>query len=418
MRLPSTPLTILKRASWWLLLVLILLIPFNRVFSYNLITFRWSIMILLFFLTLFDAAQGKFSRLPLVWPMGVFILTVLISTWHSIDPAVSYKYLVRDLFQMVVLFYASYLIMSEDQTRIKMVSWVILVSSFIVLAAGLKKPHFKYKRFSAIFQSPTKYAKFLDLVLPLAGACLLLPYGWWTLLVAILVVGEMTALMFSATRSSILLNPIIMGLQGVLSGHWKRVTFVVVLIIIAISVSLVTGRNRTAERFKKFSQAATGKLNEHSSSLETRAAIYKTSWALIKEQPILGWGYGRKIERAIVNKMGTDWFEKRGLVAFTSHTHSTILEIWLQCGLIGLIAFLWLMTAFWYKALKAWGKLRKSGGEYFILYLGFIGGLAAFTLHSLITNILQLRYELLMMVFMASVMALTGSVNDEDSIHP
>ncbi len=409
---------IFKEGIWWLLLGYVLIIPFYKIFSSSFSSFRWTVIFLLTALILWEGIKGKLSNFPLLLPMAAFVGAIILSLWHSVDPSMGVKYLKKDIFQMLVVFYGSYLLMSERLSRIKSMVWTILLSSFLVLVTGLIHPRFKHGRFSATFQSPTKYGKFLDLVLPLAWSFLWLPIKWWTVLAVLLAAAETAALVFTATRSSMLAIPTMVGIQGICLGKKKRLAIAALLMLLVMVVVFLGGgkKARTAfARFQGFSMAVVEKKEDMDTSLETRLEIYRTAWALIKERPIFGWGYGRKIERSIVKKLGMDWYVKRGVYPFTFHTHSTILEVWLQCGLIGLLAYLWLMGAFWYKALKGWRGVRQLGEEYFVLYLGFLGGLGALSLHSLITSILQLRHELLMMVFMASVMALVTRGKDEES---
>ena len=394
----------------------VLIIPFYRVFSSSLSTYRWIAIVLMLLVIAQEGFRGRLFKLPLLLPMGAFIGAILLSIGHSVDPDMGIRYLKKDILQMVALFYACYIFLSERKTRVRLMAWTLLLSSFFVLVSGVVNPHYKRGRFSATFQSPTKYGKFLDLVLPLAWSYVWVWSPWWALLAVALAVGETVALAFTATRSSLLSIPAMVGVQGILLGRWKRLALVFPLILALMAGTFFLGGRKAMKRFERFSRAVAEKKSGADPSLKTRIAIYKTAWALIKERPILGWGYGRKIERVIVEKQGLEWYRERNLHPFTFHTHSTILEVWLQCGLIGLVAFLWLMVAFWFKAVRALRGVRNLGDRYFALYLGFLGGLGAFTLHSLITSILQLRHELLMMVFMASVMALaTGGTSEEDS---
>jgi len=409
---------IFKEGIWWLLLAYVLIIPFYKIFSSSFSSFRWTVVFLLTALVVWEAIKGRLSNFPLLLPMAAFVGAILLSFWHSVDPSMGVKYLKKDIFQMLAIFYGSYLLMSKRLGRIKSMVWTILLSSLLVLVAGLIHPRFKHGRYSATFQSPTKYGKFLDLVLPLAWSSLWLPIKWWTTLAVLLAAAETAALVFTATRSSMLAIPTMVGLQGIFIGHWRKLAVAVLLILLIMTGAFIGGgkkARRILYRFKGFSMAVVEKRKYMDASLETRLEIYRTAWALIKERPVFGWGYGRKIERSIVKKLGMDWYVKRGVYPFTFHTHSTILEVWLQCGLIGLLAYLWLMGAFWCNALKGWRGVRQLGEEYFALYLGFLGGLGALSLHSLITSILQLRHELLMMVFMASVMALVTRGKDEKS---
>jgi O-antigen ligase len=60
----------------------------------------------------------------------------------------------------------------------------------------------------------------------------------------------------------------------------------------------------------------------------TRSAIYRKSWEIIREHPILGVGFG-----TITQSLGTD---ERGAGLNESNI---FLQIWAGCGILGLMAF-------------------------------------------------------------------------------
>ena len=64
-----------------------------------------------------------------------------------------------------------------------------------------------------------------------------------------------------------------------------------------------------------------------------------------------------------------------------SHPHNWVLHVWLQLGLLGLIAFVWLLARCWNLA-----RLVPLGARHRWLVAGALGSLAAMLVHGLIDN--------------------------------
>lgn len=68
-----------------------------------------------------------------------------------------------------------------------------------------------------------------------------------------------------------------------------------------------------------------------------RTVIYQESWALIKDNPIMGTGL-RSYQTAIAPYHKATWME------IFPHPHNMILMLWIETGLLGLLAFIWICT--------------------------------------------------------------------------
>lgn len=90
-----------------------------------------------------------------------------------------------------------------------------------------------------------------------------------------------------------------------------------------------------SEKFTQFLE-----FSERSSS-SVRLQVYEVSLALLKENPFLGIGLGQyeqQYQEVAVAVLGAEPFEWNML-----HPHNIFLAFWLNMGLLGLVAFIWLL---------------------------------------------------------------------------
>jgi O-antigen ligase len=60
---------------------------------------------------------------------------------------------------------------------------------------------------------------------------------------------------------------------------------------------------------------------------------------MIKERPLFGWGYGN------YKKFRDPYYQRYPQADRTAHAHNNFLQIWVDGGLVGLVAFLYLLWA-------------------------------------------------------------------------
>ena len=114
---------------------------------------------------------------------------------------------------------------------------------------------------------------------------------------------------------------------------WRK--FFSLLIIISLFLSIIFFFQFSAEKFQNLA-------NYSRSSLESRTMIWKTSLAILKDHPLWGIGPGN------FQDFYLDYQKKFPpyLEWAVPQPHNLFLAFYLQCGLFGLIGFLWLILLF------------------------------------------------------------------------
>lgn len=104
------------------------------------------------------------------------------------------------------------------------------------------------------------------------------------------------------------------------------------------------------------------------SSFLSRSYYYQNAWTLVLEHPLTGVGYAalRYAVSPLVHAQG----------AFSAYVHNTYLQAWVETGLPGLLALLWLVMLFSVRSLRIF--LSAPSGPDRVLFAGICTGLAAF----------------------------------------
>ena len=76
------------------------------------------------------------------------------------------------------------------------------------------------------------------------------------------------------------------------------------------------------------------------SSLTTRQEIWQTSWLLVKERPVTGWGLGNF---QASYRSHTKYITLTPLEWFVVKAHNLYLNLWIEVGLLGLLVFIYLI---------------------------------------------------------------------------
>ncbi|MCD6109600.1 O-antigen ligase family protein [bacterium] len=112
----------------------------------------------------------------------------------------------------------------------------------------------------------------------------------------------------------------------------KLIVFITVVVVLGTTLVAILN----VEKFQNLI-----KVNEHT-SIATRLEIWQVGASLIKEHPILGIGLG-EYEKEYKNRaselLGHEPYEMQRL-----HSHNLYMETWLNTGITGFVAFLWLLV--------------------------------------------------------------------------
>jgi tetratricopeptide (TPR) repeat protein len=103
-----------------------------------------------------------------------------------------------------------------------------------------------------------------------------------------------------------------------------------------------------------------------------RLEVYRHSLALLAEQPFTGIGLGNAFSLVYSR------YELLLTVPFLGYSHNLLLEVWLQQGIIGAAAFIWLVTSLYAKVLLGYNTFRAD-----IRLQAATAGLTATLLHGL-----------------------------------
>jgi len=79
------------------------------------------------------------------------------------------------------------------------------------------------------------------------------------------------------------------------------------------------------------------------SSLTTRQEIWQTSWLLVKERPVTGWGLGNF---QASYRSHTKYITLTPLEWFVVKAHNLYLNLWIEVGLLGLLVFIYLIVKY------------------------------------------------------------------------
>jgi O-antigen ligase len=136
------------------------------------------------------------------------------------------------------------------------------------------------------------------------------------------------ALLFSLTRGVWLAYLIVLGMLGVINGG-KALLAVTVCAALLGGALVIAGfgvRERVTQMFDF--QANIG-----------RSQIWRANLDMVKERPLVGWGYGN------YRKFRDSYYQRYPKADTTAHAHNNFLQLWVDSGLVGLGAFLFLFGA-------------------------------------------------------------------------
>jgi O-antigen ligase len=166
-----------------------------------------------------------------------------------------------------------------------------------------------------------------------------------------------------------------------------RRTFVVTagaLVLLAVVVFLILGIGRL-----------TSLLDVTEGTSFFRIQLWQSSWAMIRDHPVLGVGLDNFLYHYRTQYVLPTAWEEFNL----SHPHNLVFDFWLRLGLPGLLVLVWLLVAFFRRALGTYRRLA-DGGER-MLVLGLMGSMVYVVAHGLVDNaffLVDLAFSFMLML--------------------
>lgn len=174
------------------------------------------------------------------------------------------------------------------------------------------------------------------------------------------------ALLFTLTRGVWIAYLLVLIVLGAMKGG--RTALAVGACVAFIALALAATTPGVWERAK------------YSFDLQTnieRSEIWRANLDMIKERPLLGWGYGN------YKRFRGDFYQRYPQVDTTAHAHNNFLQMGVDAGVIGLVAFLFLFWSILRKGWRAYQRLPANAKQLRILALGGALGVAVFLIGGL-----------------------------------
>lgn len=181
----------------------------------------------------------------------------------------------------------------------------------------------------------------------------LLYAGGWGLMVF--------ALLFSLTRGVWIAYLMVLGLLGVVKG--RTALLGVMAGVVVFSLFLLSAGAGVRER--------AWSLVDLQQNLG-RSQIWQANLDMVRERPLLGWGYGN------YRKFRGPYYQRYPGADTTAHAHNTFLQLWVDTGVVGLGAFLFLFGVVLQKGWTAYRRLTEEPRRSMIL--GCVLGVSGFLL--------------------------------------
>lgn len=194
------------------------------------------------------------------------------------------------------------------------------------------------------------------------------------------------------------------------SRRYKLLAWGAVAVLIALFAAYQASP-RSFDRYKTLLDPQTYVSND-STGLNDRLAIWQGTIDMIKERPLLGYGYGwKKIKNVAVDSGWLERWDKDGRthLYFTekgygaANPHNLVLQILFEVGIIGLIAFLFFWLTIVWKAVKTW-RVETEGAR--LLRYSVVGVLVSYIIINATNGLWQESHGILLTAFAASATVL------------
>jgi len=186
--------------------------------------------------------------------------------------------------------------------------------------------------------------------------CLLL--GGWGIMVF--------ALLFSLTRGVWLAYVAVLVVLGILKGG--RATLAVGVCAVLLGLSLTLAGSGVHERVRQIFDPVANL---------GRSQIWRANLDMIADRPLLGWGYGN------YRKFRAPYYQRYPDADTTAHAHNNFLQMWVDTGVVGLGAFLFLFWTILRAGWQAYRRLPPSAEPLRSLALGGVLSIIGFLLGGL-----------------------------------
>jgi len=327
-------------------------------------------------------------RTPLDAPLGLFFISALGGVWASYNRALSWPMLTAIALSIICYYVIINISTSEHRVWVLALCGVLgslVVAIYFVTQCG----HLEYPqklgsisrlsralgrvfpRFTPFHPHRNSVAAFLEGWLPLAVAMTVGARRWWMRVAAGVCAAVLAlAILLSVSRGAWLALALCLPLWWATRSRRNVIVATVcgVALILGLAGYLTLVPGASLERVPVINQTLVPLFTR-----PDRVEVYRGSWYLVQDFPFTGIGLGGTF--AMVYSRYVLLIQ----VPFLTYSHNLFLQVWLNHGLPGILAFLWLIAAF---CVFVW-RVERRGGVLFPLFQGAWLGVAAILLHGL-----------------------------------
>ncbi|MEW6409540.1 MAG: O-antigen ligase family protein [Nitrospirota bacterium] len=342
------------------LMILIVVLPVAHTTTIRSITLFLPLLLLCYKMVLTKSLELK--KTPLDIPIILFLLFSVISLFTAVDFEYSLREFRGEALKYFLLFYLIVNI-DFDEERIKKIIAVFFGANVIMVIYGIVEfyyhggilinPPNPIYMAKSLHSGGGTYSTYLITIFPfLFFAYYYMEKGILKLLLLILLLFNIFSIYITHNRGAliaVLVEIAIILVMTILFFKKKKLGYLILIMSIIVVVSLITDKSFFRGEITNMFAKSEDKVH---TPLTARLDVWKFTIKKITEDPLKGTGFGRmsfyKKYPQFRKKYGHMW-----------HTHNTFLDIAIQLGVLGLIAFLWLI----FRVLKInWRLARDSLG--------------------------------------------------------
>jgi len=347
------------------------------------------------------------------WPVVLFLAAAFISLAASANLRLSLRELRVVVLEPVLLYFL--LTRSVDRRGAWRLAGALLAAGVVAALFGLYQYAFTdhvitaegVRRMLATYPSPNSLGLFLERVLPLAVA--------WAMsrgagnfefrnskfeivhprtLAPLLTLGVLAlALLLTYSVGAWLGCGAAVLFMAAMRGRKALLTLLIIALLLAVVLLPVLRVERVVSHLG---------LQPGSTSV-LRLNLWQSSLQMLADHPLLGVGLDGFLELYRTQYIRPEAWREPNL----SHPHQLVLEFWLNLGVLGVIALVWFLLAFFQQGLRLYRAAEDSGRR--VLALGLLGAMVAACAHGLVDRFLfgspDLAYVFFILLGLTAVLA-------------
>ena len=352
----------------------------------------------------------NFARTRLWWPLMIFSLITVFSVISSIDVDYSLKNIKKYTFISGFLYFA---IVNnvQDLKDVKILLLALMISAgvFSLLALidySLFEQTFGSRlRFRYLDKNLGRFSKFYDLVIPINLTLIFVTKDNLNkILITLAHLLSITTILLMQMRGSYVV--IFLAILAIAFVYRKKLFVFILILPFFIAIMMPSNMATRAQEMFKF-----GDYLKSDGVLNYRIDTWKGAVRIIKGNPVLGLGRGK-------SNFGETAKKFDDLKIPYDHAHNTYLQIAVELGLVGLMAFLWLFGSVFYHGFKCYMSLPRND-EKTILIFGILCGVGALFAHGFIAHFYKHEsfYMLWVTVALLFVLIRENSEKIDSEIH-